>query len=98
MSNLETIRRYQAERMAERQAELDTAQKEMDEYLNSEQYERDKWEKYEDYWEAKARKEGWTYTRKPFVSALQRQAANDLKTREEIAHLEEKIRMLKGEL
>ncbi len=64
-------------------------------YMESEEYKREMWEHQQDQWEKKAKKEGWHYIRKPFVSALDRQEAADQRKKEQIAELEEKLRLLK---
>lgn len=64
-------------------------------YMESEEYKREMWEHQQDQWEKKAQKEGWHYQRKPFVSALDRQAAANQRKKEQIAELEEKLRLLK---
>lgn len=95
--NREELKAYQQEQIANRQAELEQSQKEHEEYLASESYQRDQWEKYQDLWEEKARKEGWHYTRKPFVSTLQKQQTAEQEKKEKIAFLEEQLKALKGE-
>ena len=93
-SNLESIRLYQQESLQQRKAELEKAQTEYEEYLQSEKYQKDLWESGQDYWERKAKKEGWTYTRKPFVSAADRQRMEQEAKEQEIAFLKEKLAAL----
>lgn len=95
--NREELKTYQQEQIANRQAELERSQKEHEEYLASEQYQRDQWEAQQDRWEAKARKEGWHYTRQPFISSLQRQQMAEGEKKEKIAFLEEQLKLLKGD-
>ena len=71
-------------------------QAEQEEYLQSEQYQRDMWEHYQDLWEKKAKKGGYTYERKPFISAADRQRIAEQTKQQEIAFLEEKLKALKG--
>lgn len=87
----------QKEKIAKRQAELNAAQADLEAYQESEQYLRDQWNAQEERWRKKAEKEGWQYTPKPFVSALQRQQAEEQATRQEIAYLKEKLAKLTGE-
>ena len=82
---------YQQEAIAKRQAELDAAKEKRDAYLESEQYLRDQWEAQENRWAEKATREGWSYEKKPFVSALQRQQAEEQAIRQEVAYLKEKL-------
>lgn len=91
----EQLRAHQGESIAKRKAELEQSQKEYEEYLASEQYQRDLWEHNQDLWEKKAKKEGWTYTRKPFISAADRKRIAQQTKEQEIAYLEEKIASLK---
>ncbi|MBQ8153818.1 MAG: hypothetical protein IJ069_09095 [Prevotella sp.] len=97
MDNLDILRAHQKESAQEFEERLKASKQAQMDYLESEDYERDCWEKNEDMWEQKARKEGWHYTRKPFVSALDRQEAADQRKAQKIAELEEKLRILKGE-
>lgn len=90
------LRAYQAQQTKEREEQLERLQQENQDYLQSEAYQRESWEKYQDLWEQKAKKEGWHYTRKPFVSAADRQRVAEQSRQQEIAYLEEKIRALKG--
>ena len=91
------LRAYQREKAQERREQLAKLQQEEKEYKESEQYKRDVWEHHQDLWERKAKKEGWTYTRQPYVSALDRQKMQEQEKQQEIAYLEEKIKALKGE-
>ena len=88
---------YQQECLDKRKAELEQAEKERQDYLNSEQYLRDCWEHQQDLWEQKAKKEGWHYTRQPFVSEYEKQQQEQQKTREEIAFLQKRLKELTGE-
>lgn len=92
--NRKDLSYYQKEVLAKRKAELGAAQAEMDAYLESEQYLKDQWEASEQRWAQKAAKEGWNYQKRPFVSALQRQQAEEQATRQEIAYLKEKLAKL----
>lgn len=93
----EQLRAIQGENLEKRKAELEQNQKEFEDYLESEQYQRDLWEKQQDLWEKKAKKEGWSYTRQPFISAADRQSMAEQAKQQEIVYLEDKIRNLKGE-
>lgn len=75
---------------------LEAAQQEQTEYLKSEEYKREVWEKDQDRWEAKARREGWHYTRRPFVGALERQQQADQARLREIAELKERLAKLES--
>lgn len=90
------LRAYQAQQTKEREEQLERLQQENQDYLQSEAYQRESWEKYQDLWEQKAKKEGWHYTRKPFVSAADRQRVAEQSRQQEIAYLEEKLKALKG--
>lgn len=91
------LRAYQREKAKERREQLAKLQQEEKEYKESEAYKRDVWEHHQDVWERKAKKEGWTYTRQPYVSALDRQKMAEQEKQQEIAFLEEKLKALKGE-
>lgn len=95
--NENELRAYQREKAQERREQLAKLQQEEKEYRESEQYKRDVWEHHQDLWERKAKKEGWTYTRQPYVSALDRQRMQEQEKQQEIAFLEEKLKTLKGE-
>ncbi len=95
--NKKELSTFQKESIAKRKAELDAAQAELDEYYLSEQYQRDMWEAAQDRWEKKAKKEGWHYERKPFISAADRKRIAEQTKEQEIAFLEEKLKSLKGE-
>ena len=86
----------QQERISQRSAELEQADKEREAYLQSEQYQREQWEKYQDLWEEKARKEGWHYSRKPFIGALERLQQEEIARQREIAELKERLAKLEG--
>lgn len=94
----EALREQQRAGIKKRQEELDNAQSELDNYLESEQYQRDVWEAGQDAWEQKAKKEGWAYTRKPFISAADRQRMVQQTKEQEIAYLQEKLAALKGDV
>lgn len=66
-------------------------------YRQTEAYQREQWEKDQDRWEQKAKKEGWNYTRKPFVGALERQQQAEQAKQREIAELKEKLAKLESE-
>ena len=93
----EQLRQTQQEIIAKRQAELEKSQQEHEEYLQSEQYQKDCWEHNQDLWEQKAKKEGWHYTRQKFISAYERDQQAEKTKQEEIAFLEAKLKTLKGE-
>lgn len=93
----EQLKAYQQEQIANRQAELEQAQRERKAYLESEQYLKDQWEAQENRWAKKAAREGWCYTKRPFVSSLQRQQRAEGEKKEKIAFLEEQLKALKGE-
>lgn len=48
-------------------------------------------------WAKSFAKQGLHYEKKPFISALQRKQMQEQARQEEIAHLEEKLKALKGE-
>ena len=89
-----SLRAYQQEKIAERKAELEKAQKEQEDYLQSEQYQRDIWEHQQDLWAKKAKKEGWNYERKPFISAYEKQQQEQHAKQAEIAFLKAKLKAL----
>jgi hypothetical protein len=93
----ESLRQYQQDSIAKRQAELEKSQQEHEEYLQSEQYQKDCWEHNQDLWEQKAKKEGWHYTRQKFISAYERDQQAKKTKQEEIAFLGAKLKTLKGE-
>ncbi len=95
--DLKTLTQIQAENIAKRQAELAKGKEEYEAYLQSEQHERDVWEQQQDLWEAKAKREGWNYTRQPFIGALERKQMAEAEKQRQIAELEEKLKTLKGE-
>lgn len=65
-------------------------------YRQSEEYQRKQWEADQKRWLDKARREGWTYTPRPFVGALERQQQAEEARKREIAELEERLAALKG--
>lgn len=69
------------------------AQEEMD-YRQTDAYQREQWERQQDQWERKAKKEGWTYKRKPFIGALERQQQAEQAKQREIAELKERLATL----
>ena len=91
---LENLREIQNESVRKSEEKLAAMQAEQENYMQSEQYERDVWEAKEDAWERKAKKEGRTYVRKPFVSALQRQRMEEQAKQEEIAYLQQRLKAL----
>ncbi len=95
--DLKTLTQIQAENIAKRQAELAKGKEEYEAYLQSGQHERDVWEQQQDLWEAKAKREGWNYTRQPFIGALERKQMAEAEKQRQIAELEEKLKTLKGE-
>ena len=95
MSIQDELREHQQQSLKKRQAEFDRLQKEADEYNNSEQAERDRWESYQSLWQKKAQKEGWTYKPEPFISALERKQLAEKEKAEKIAYLEAQLKTLK---
>ena len=93
----EQLRAYQGESLKKRKAELEQNQKEFEAYLESEEFERDQWNAKEERWAKSFAKKGLHYEKKPFISALQRKQMQEQARQEEIAHLEEKLKALKGE-
>lgn len=65
-------------------------------YRQTEAYQREQWEREQDRWERKAKKEGWHYTRKPFIGALERQQQEEIAKQREIAELKERLAKLEG--
>lgn len=63
-------------------------------YRQTEAYQREQWERQQDRWARKAKKEGWTYQRKPFVGALERQQQAEQAKQREIAELKERLAIL----
>ena len=63
-------------------------------YRQTEAYQREQWERQQDQWERKAKKEGWTYKRKPFIGALERQQQAEQAKQREIAELKERLAIL----
>lgn len=95
--NRQELIAYQQESLCKRKAVLEQSAKEREDYLNSEQYLRDCWEHQQDLWEKKAKKEGWHYTRQPYVSEYEKQQQEQQKTREEIAFWKKRLKELTGE-
>ena len=91
------LRAYQREKAKEFTEELDSQKRAMAEYLDSEAYQRDMWEAQEERWAKKAAREGWTYNKKPFICAADRQRIQEQKRVQEIAYLKEKIKAMGGE-
>ena len=85
---------YQLEQLEQRKVELEAAQKAQEEYFQSEAYERDVHNRMEDLWEQKAQREGRTYTRKPFIGALERAQQAEQQRQREIAALKERLAIL----
>lgn len=94
MDARDTLRNAQSTPKTVQDYAAETA-KEM-EYRQSEEYQRKQWEADQDRWEAKARKEGWHFTRRPFVGALERQQQAELAKQREIAELKERLAKLEG--
>lgn len=65
-------------------------------FRQTDAYARQQWERCEDQWEKKARREGWAYTRRPFIGALERQQQAEMAKQREIAELKEKLAKLEG--
>ena len=97
MNNQERMA-YQAQMLERRKEARQQAAAEQRTYLQSEQFQRDRWENSQRFWMRKAKKEGWNYTKQPFESAADRQAAKRRETKEEIAYLQEKIATLQATL
>ncbi len=94
--NKQELINFQRANIAQRKAELEAAQAELEAYQESEQYLKDQWDFNEERWAKKAAREGWCYQKKPFISALQRQQAEEQATRQEIAYLKEKLAKLEN--
>ncbi len=92
----EDIRKYQAEMAKEFTERLKQAQEEDKAYKESEQYKRDCWEHHQDMWEKKAKKEGWHYTRQPYVSALDKEKQAEQAKQEEMAALRLRLKELEN--
>lgn len=78
---------------------LEDYKKEADEemaYRQTDAYQRERWERQQDLFEAKARREGWKYTRKPFVGAIERQQQAEQAKQREIAQLKERLAELES--
>ena len=95
MSIQDELREYQQQSLKKRQAEFEKFQKEADDYNNSEQAERDRWESYQSLWQKKAQKEGWTYKPEPFISAFERKQMAEKEKQLKIAYLESQLKALK---
>ena len=91
------IREAGAMRLRECREMRAAAKKAQERYLASEQFQRDRWDNAQNFWAKKAKKEGWNYTKQPFVSAADRQRIAEQKRQEEIAYLQERIAALQGE-
>ena len=94
----EHLRKIQSENVAKRKAELEQQQKDYEAYLESEAYERDQWENYQELWAKSFAEKGLHYEKKPFISALQRQRMEEQAKQEEIAHLQQKLKVLQGDV
>jgi len=90
----EALRNYQSESLKKQKEELERKQAEYQNYLESEQYQKDIWEAGQDRWERKARKEGWTYKRVPFVSSQEKQAQAENARLQRISTLKEELKSL----
>ncbi len=93
---VEDIRKYQAEKAQEWKERMKKIQEEEEAYRGSEQAKRDAWEHHQDLWEKKARKEGWTYTRQPFQSALDKEKLAEQSKQEEMAALRLRLKELEN--
>lgn len=91
------IREAGAMRLRECREMRAAAKKAQEKYLASEDFQRDRWDNAQNFWARKAKKEGWNYTKQPFVSAADRQRLAEQKQQEEIAYLKERIAALQGE-
>lgn len=95
MSYINDVIASQQEAAKQRQEALEARKQEYEEYLQSEQAKRDAHEHYMGLWETKAKKEGWKFTREPFVSALERKQMAEKEKQEKIAFLEEQLKALR---
>ena len=96
MTQDEARRAYQEEKAQEWKEDLERSKKELEEYHASEEHQRHVHEAQEKRWVEKAKREGWKYTPKPFVGALERQQMAEAEKQRLIAELEEKLKALKG--
>lgn len=96
MTERETRMAFQAEQAAKQKADFERRQQEHQNYLESEEYQRDQHDAYEKLWAAKAQKEGWQYTPKPFKGALQRKQESEQQREAEIAYLKERLAQLEN--
>lgn len=96
MSYINDVIASQQEAAKQRQEALEARKQEYEEYLQSEQAKRDAHEHYQDLWEAKAKREGWSFKREPFISAADRQKMAEQERQEKIAYLEEQLKQLKN--
>ncbi len=90
----EALRNYQKESLNKRKEELDRQQAEYQAFLESEDYQREIWEKGQDRWEQKAKKEGWHYTRVPFVSQREKQEQAENARLQRVSALKEELKCL----
>ena len=65
-------------------------------YRETDAYQRERWERQQDLFEAKAKKEGWVYKRKPFLGAIERQQQAEQARQREIAQLKERLAELES--
>lgn len=94
MTERETRMAYQAEQAAKQKADFEKRMEDQEAYMQSEEYLRDQHDAYEKLWAAKAQKEGWQYTPKPFKGALQRKQESEQQREAEIAYLKERLAAL----
>ena len=73
---------------------MDKKQKEEQKVLLSEERRKSMWERTEARWAKKAKKEGWSYTPKPYISEAERQAAA---RRQRIEDLKQELKQLMSE-
>lgn len=90
----EALRNYQKESLNKRKEELDRQQAEYQAFLESEDYQREIWENGQDRWEQKAKKEGWHYTRVPFVSQREKQEQAENARLQRVSALKEELKCL----
>lgn len=98
MTNEEVRRAYQSEKAQEFEQQLAAAKEAQQAYLDSEQYKKDVWEAGEKRFAAKAKREGWTYTKRPYPNEAKVQAEAQQARMAEIEKLETRLKELKGEL
>lgn len=82
-----SLRELQAEALKEREKELADLQAKHEAYLQSEKHLRDVWEAGEKRWLAKAQREGWHYTPKPFPSSNDKLAEIEKQLKELLAKI-----------